>query len=1465
MYLIFLGEKGIGFKSVFIVCKKPQVFSGDYAFEFDEEPHPKAKLGYIIPTRITSVPYFVQELRAKYTTVIVLPLKHDKVAAITKELMSITPESLLFLTKLRGLKVECGNKTLNVAMAVKEQTIIVAGTSILEKTIDANANGDSKQYLQYISKIAIPKSASDEKRENVTSSQVSIAFCLNDSIPSRNVYAFLPTEVNSSLPFLLHADFIVPSSRESILFYLPWNKNLKKEIGALAINVLKHFLSKNKELFFKFFPSYMYSGNEFYDIYKDCIAKFSNFPCVPTDQGDVCPCNAIILSTSEHKLFANLPSCRKYLSKRVVAQEFSGKHSSVLHVLKVDDFSSQMLLDLLETGWPKLFNASQLLVLLSHIYEHTGTVSYNRKSMKLLEVAAAKQIPLIPTSLNPFILQASTNSKPIYEPTKYVEQSDEFTFVSGAFLKLLQENYLGHILSQLNVKPLNLENYVKSRIEKIKYKSQTTAVIMFLFEKRHQFTHSQLVSLCNTVKHQSYLCNETLVPATYGKWKDFFSQHEAAKLDQVPAEFYSDLESYDQQYMVQFLKDYFGVIDFPDMSFPSFVPAIFYGPINDKKRKMLISWLEHKCPKQHSHSSVLESIAKFPWLATTSGTKAPNSTYHSKLESTLKPIFGSNIHFAVDTIDLNLASKLGIRCQVSSFVVLNHFESLEATLPLPELFEIAKTVYLYLFSNSSTISRVLVHRKDEYSWKDMTECVWSCDQVLFPGFFPLSSCFENRFESVFKSLGVRSSPTAEDYVSRWIELVKNQSKDQHVIRTIWSYLFHYVTESPSTDTYGMQYKSQANSKPKNWQSFLASKSVLAHIGDDQKLHIANKANVFFADSAKLQHIFPNLAYVHHMNHTSHHVITFFEDQFGIMPISKCVKIKKEKSDTFDKKNVQKNVIFTNNFIWCIMAYMHSKHKDLFVKMKQDPNSVLFKLCQMKEKRLESLTLVYTVKYGGDMEETAKLANAPVYLDLKKGKCYYVGTKNVAFVKDLAAQIAPELLSKRNDVEALSHYISALFGHSDTDKIVMTDYRLPEDEEKFFGISHVNVASAQKYIYSMNTPSTSTVASEFPVATTPSPLSRHSIANTAPNTNNQGHHFSSYTTARHNKRRNKVHKVERHALVQYSMHTVQQQPFKVAIELSEEHAKAFLKSALNNNYKKDLKVSTTDGKSFELHKLVVELWCNLKSGNVDVNCATFELLAQFMYGQSISVTSENIVSIMEAAEKIGLYALVHYCVSVADRSNVELVKQLQLSSCIGAKVLLQAGKAHVPAHVMHMPLHILLQFQQLQGDDFDIHTGTNIYTLPKCFLFMCSETLRSMYNQVPTMSHSEEEIDDETIHAITKYLSGEHFELKSENSRMNHDHVQFCLDMLAAAHYLQIHPLMQLLVDLLAKHAEPEHALTILEMALTLELPQLVASSKNKLAQMASNKLVDMIETMLREEDIVIEQDSSDFVKRSMLN
>ncbi|THG21169.1 hypothetical protein TEA_011503 [Camellia sinensis var. sinensis] len=245
----YIGEKGIGFKSVFLITAQPYIFSNGYQIRFNEQPCPECKVGYIVPEWVNDNPTLstIKEIyggsdSSLPTTTIVLPLKPDKVQPVKQQLSTIHPEILLFLSKIKRLSVKEDNEDprLNTVSAVSISSDINFAT---KKNIDAdsfllhlsaNEHGKNSEeecsYHMWRQRFPVRQENKVEKRMEVDEWVITLAFPngqrLNRGRSSPGVYAFLPTEMVTNFPFIIQADFLLASSRETILLDNKWNQGI---------------------------------------------------------------------------------------------------------------------------------------------------------------------------------------------------------------------------------------------------------------------------------------------------------------------------------------------------------------------------------------------------------------------------------------------------------------------------------------------------------------------------------------------------------------------------------------------------------------------------------------------------------------------------------------------------------------------------------------------------------------------------------------------------------------------------------------------------------------------------------------------------------------------------------------------------------------------------------------------------------------------------------------------------------------------------------------------------------------------------------------------------------------------------------------------------------------------------------------------------------------------------------------
>ena len=286
----YIGEKGIGFKSVFRVTKNPHIFSNGYHFclpEYDEQ----VGLGYIIPQWVDTPPEGLDPSQ----THIILPLTktdfgYDKIEEMLHE---IEPETVLFLSKLQEIRIETDTGTdlaiLKNADAMPKIEVLVEGNK------QARSFSTVDNFLVCKKNFHKPANIHHEKREKIESRDVSIAFPLDEnSTGFGKIFAYLPVRSDTSFPFLINADFILTSSREDIQQDVSWNSWLMECVADLVALKLLPLLKGKKLLTVSFLETLANKLNNideneedlFYPIFERVCKVLMNEELLPANDDD---------------------------------------------------------------------------------------------------------------------------------------------------------------------------------------------------------------------------------------------------------------------------------------------------------------------------------------------------------------------------------------------------------------------------------------------------------------------------------------------------------------------------------------------------------------------------------------------------------------------------------------------------------------------------------------------------------------------------------------------------------------------------------------------------------------------------------------------------------------------------------------------------------------------------------------------------------------------------------------------------------------------------------------------------------------------------------------------------------------------------------------------------------------------------------------------------------------------------
>jgi hypothetical protein len=181
----YIGEKGIGFKSVFKVSDVVWISSRYYSFKFDK----KETLGMIAPIWEK----FPKTLLPGYTSILLQLAGDYNPAELVAEIKSLDPRLLIFLRNLRQINVkssETGGRGWKGTLSRCD----VSPQQVGEKSIKLWHN--LKSFSLKVTSSSVRGLPPESKRPGCTESEILLAFPITNSreplITSQKVYAFLP-------------------------------------------------------------------------------------------------------------------------------------------------------------------------------------------------------------------------------------------------------------------------------------------------------------------------------------------------------------------------------------------------------------------------------------------------------------------------------------------------------------------------------------------------------------------------------------------------------------------------------------------------------------------------------------------------------------------------------------------------------------------------------------------------------------------------------------------------------------------------------------------------------------------------------------------------------------------------------------------------------------------------------------------------------------------------------------------------------------------------------------------------------------------------------------------------------------------------------------------------------------------------------------------------------------------------
>ncbi|XP_071400261.1 uncharacterized protein [Centroberyx affinis] len=231
----YIGQKGIGFKSVFKVTDCPAIHSNGFNLRFDKTCGP---MGYILPHWIEDERPVDTQLNGmnqhSWTTKICLPLRSE--GHQTRNLFhDVHPSLLLFLHRLRSITIYNQSEKRLVTMTRRD---------LSHNILEVEHTEGTERWL-VVKGTLQPKKI----KVDIESTELALAFQLGSDITASDircqpqkqpVFAFLPLR-SFGFRFIIQGDFDIPSSREDVDRDSPWNQWLRSEIPQLFLQAMDVF------------------------------------------------------------------------------------------------------------------------------------------------------------------------------------------------------------------------------------------------------------------------------------------------------------------------------------------------------------------------------------------------------------------------------------------------------------------------------------------------------------------------------------------------------------------------------------------------------------------------------------------------------------------------------------------------------------------------------------------------------------------------------------------------------------------------------------------------------------------------------------------------------------------------------------------------------------------------------------------------------------------------------------------------------------------------------------------------------------------------------------------------------------------------------------------------------------------------------------------------------------------------
>lgn len=468
----FIGQKGIGFKSVYKITDKPEIHSNGFHVRFDIS---EDKLGMLKPIWIfpNQDGDDSEERPERSNTEFILPLNEYSLGhPETISFSDITPEILLFLRNLRCIKVN--DQHLSTRSTVFEVSREDRGDVICltKRLCDSHyPKVETTEVITYREKLSlkVPRVIEQQGAEvsmEVSETEIAIAFPFELSDPDaplkpRMVFAFLPVDFYG-FNFILQADWILTSARERIDESREWNQHLRENVAPVFVRAFDSFQRRGLKYvshYFRFFPHQAACKSFFSSHISEVVRMLKQKECIAVRAPDseeikwVRPCSAFKADPEVLEVIS--PAMLYEAHRKYYIHPELQIPDAVLTVLEIHSLQSSDLHRVL--AFPKLKETPKLLAQILTLF---FSLQKKEKSVTSLDsLRRLKIIPLVGRSDNA-TSWVNLNENLVFFPRegKNLPFEKNFKFVDPTFLNSLEDpilrSNLNSLLKMIGVKPL---------------------------------------------------------------------------------------------------------------------------------------------------------------------------------------------------------------------------------------------------------------------------------------------------------------------------------------------------------------------------------------------------------------------------------------------------------------------------------------------------------------------------------------------------------------------------------------------------------------------------------------------------------------------------------------------------------------------------------------------------------------------------------------------------------------------------------------------------------------------------------------------------------------------------------------------------------------------------------------------------------------------------------------------------